>query len=136
MNKQTEVIGNYVFNTFKEIVGELRSEKVFSKPFEFVVSKTNECNYAIYIQGNKTAGDAYELTTWKTVPVVQCQLMHFSPIHPTMPGQEYLDLRVNYSGFWGSEYAQQKYIDNGFIKEQLTKAIKTAVNDFTIQETI
>ena len=53
-----------------------------------------------------------------------------------MPGQEYLDLRVNYSGFWGSEYAQQKYIDNGFIKKQLTEAIKTAVNDFTIQETI
>jgi hypothetical protein len=136
MNKNSMTVGQYVFDTFKEIVNGLRETKKFPKPFEFMVNKADECNFSIYIQGNKQAGNNYELTTWKTVPVVQCELRHFAAIHPTKPGEEYLDLRVHYCSFWGSEYADVKYIENGLIKKQLTEAIQTAIEDFTIQEVI
>ena len=125
-----------IHDTFKEIVADLRERAVFNKLFEFSVNKRNDKNFSIYIVGNKTAGEKYYLDTWKTVPVVKCQTLVYSPRHPTMAGKEFLDLSVNFSGSWGSEYGDMKYVENGLIKRHLQKAIETAIRDFTIQETI
>ena len=125
MNKNITV-GQYVFNTFKEIVKGLRETNKFPKPFEFTVNKTDECNFSIYIQGNKQVGDSYELTTWKTFPVVQCKLNRFCAIHPTKPGEEYLNLQVYYCGFWSSEYADIKYI--GELVQKTEQEILTTKN--------
>jgi hypothetical protein len=136
MDKELIEVGQYTFNTFKDIVKQLRDSNAFPKPFEFTVNKTSDTNFSIFIVGNKLAGDDYTLNTWKTVPIVDCSIGVYSPSHPATPSKEYLRLNVWYSSFWGSEYACKKYIDNGLIKQQLEEAIKTAIVDFTVQETI
>jgi len=135
MDNTTQVC-KYVYDTFKEIVADIKERGVFGKPFEFNVNKVNDCNYSIYIVGNKVAGEEYYLDTWKTVPVVSCGIRTYSHMHPTMSGQLFVDLLVNYSGSWSSDYGDMKYVENGLIKQHLHKAIETAIRDFTIQETI
>jgi len=135
MDPVTQVC-KYVYDTFKEIVADIRERGVFTKPFEFNVNKHNDRNFSIYIVGNKLAGEEYYLDTWKTVPVVSCGIRTYSPMHPTMPGQLFVDLLVNYSGSWSSDYGDMKYVEDGTIKRHLQVAIETAIRDFTIQETI
>lgn len=135
-NTETIQVANYVYNTFMEIVHKLREDKVFPKEFSFSVNKTNEVNYRIYIDGNKVAGNDYEKETWKSIPVVDCSVQYYAETHPEKPGKEWLWLRVNYTGSWGSDYGQLKYVENQFIYNKLLEAIKTSVKDFTIQETI
>ena len=129
-------VAKYSIDTFTEIVKTLRESNTFPKPFEFTVSKSDEAHFQVFIVGNKIAGSDYEKNMWKTVPILACSVQHNSDNHPTEPGKERLDLRVNYSGSWGSEYSQVKYVENGLIKEHLQRAINRAIKEFTIQETI
>lgn len=135
MTEKTKKLRTYIFDTFKEIVEDIRHNGEFVKPFEFTVNREGD-NFYIFIIGNKVAGRKYELETWKSDPVVSFEVRRYSEVHPTIPNQEYVDLRVHYCGGWSSEYAEEKYIDNGLIKNKLTAAIKTAIKDFTIQEVI
>lgn len=136
MNEKTIRIRTYIFDTFKQIVEDIRHNGEFEKPFEFFVNREGD-NFYIFIKGNKVAGREYELETWKSVPVVSFEVRWYSSIHPTTPKHEYVDLCVHYCGGWGSDYVEdEKYIDNGLIKNKLTEAIKTAIKDFTIQEVI
>lgn len=135
-NTETIQVANYVYNTFMEIVHKLREDKVFPKEFNFSVNKTSEINYRIYIDGNKVAGNDYEKNTWKDVPIVDCSVHYYTRNHPTMPGEEYVNLNVHYSGGWCSDYGQIEYVKNGCIKKHLQEAIETAIKDFTIQHTI
>lgn len=135
-SKESLQVGKYVWDTFKEIVEKLRVDNVFPKEFSFTTNKSDDLHFSIYIVGNKVAGTDYERETWKSVPVVECSMNEYSPSHPTKPGQEWLRLRVNYSGSWGSDYGQMEHVESGLIKRHLQKAIETAIKDFTIQETI
>ena len=106
-------VANYTFDTFNELVEQLRTE--FKSPFDFTISRTNECSYSIYINGNKKAGFDYDMNMWKEVPVIGFDVRHYSAMHPTMPGEEFVDLRMVFANGHGSEDGDFKNIDNGVI---------------------
>ena len=85
----------------------------------------------IFIKGNKTVGSEYDLTTWKEVPIFNLDSRMYSPSAGHLAGRHYLDLRLPFAGYHGSEDWRK---DSDSLRRQIQESLRRAVYDFTETE--
>ena len=85
----------------------------------------------IFIKGNKTVGSDYDLTTWKEVPIFHLESRMYSPSAGDLAGRQFLDLRLPFAGYHGSEDWRK---DSDSLRRQMLESLRRAVYDFTETE--
>lgn len=124
-----KTIVTFIADTTKSSIKEIRDSNKYQKPFEFIVHTDNETDFAIFIKGNKTTGSNYEKTAWQECPVIKVTT---NQTRDAEWWTEYQGIGTMYSG----NETSLKYMQNGYLKELIDKSIKTAIEDFTEQQTL
>lgn len=78
----------------------------------------------IFIKGTKTVGSDYDLTTWKEVPIFHLDDRMYSPSAGHLAGKHFLDLRLPFAGYHGSEDWKK---DSDSLRRQMRESLRRAV---------
>ena len=112
-----------IYDVFMEVRKEFPNVKLQKSGDDF--------DYNVFFIGNKTVGSSYDLTAWKDVPILSNCIRRYANHHPTLSGQHFLDMRLNFRGQSSSEDWQ---MSDDELRIQCRKSFDRASVDFLVNE--